>query len=102
QQNSLANAWADKAKLYYVKDSLLSVQYNKQLAGGKWNHMMDQVHIGYTGWNDPRTNRMPELTYVAGDAAARAAAFEEPVQKTAEDLLPKNIHGKVFFEQNGY
>jgi hypothetical protein len=44
---------------FYIQDSLLSLQYNKELAGGKWNHMMDQVHIGYTYWQQPDANSMP-------------------------------------------
>jgi Glycosyl hydrolase family 115 len=33
----------------YSQDSALASQYHK-LLGGKWDHMMDQTHIGYTGW----------------------------------------------------
>lgn len=59
-----ANAWADKVKELFNKDAELMKYYNKTIAGGKWNHMMDQVHIGYTSWNDPRTNIMPKVIYV--------------------------------------
>jgi hypothetical protein len=61
--------WADSAKAYYVKDSLLTIAYH-QVAGGKWNHMMDQTHIGYTGWQQPERNSMPDL---AGPYKAPAA-----------------------------
>ncbi|OMP78566.1 glycosyl hydrolase 115 family protein [[Flexibacter] sp. ATCC 35208] len=53
-------AWADSARSYYMRDSLLTVAYH-QVAGGKWNHMMDQTHIGYTGWQQPPVNKMPDL-----------------------------------------
>ena len=33
----------------YAADSALATTYHK-LLGGKWNHMMDQTHIGYTNW----------------------------------------------------
>ena len=33
----------------FAADSALSGAYHK-LLGGKWNHMMDQTHIGYTSW----------------------------------------------------
>jgi hypothetical protein len=33
----------------YAADSALASTYHK-LLGGKWNHMMDQTHIGYTTW----------------------------------------------------
>ena len=32
-------------------------EYNHTLAHGKWNHMMDQTRIGYTGWHDPPAKR---------------------------------------------
>lgn len=59
-----ANEWADKVKFYFSRDAELMKYYNLAIAGGKWNHMMDQVHIGYTSWNDPRTNIMPKVIYV--------------------------------------
>jgi len=31
------------------------------MAGGKWDHMMDQTHIGYTSWQEPRHNQMPAV-----------------------------------------
>ena len=30
------------------------------MANGKWNHMMSQTHIGYTSWQDPKTNIIPK------------------------------------------
>jgi hypothetical protein len=72
QQNGIANEWADKAKICFERDSLLTIHYNQQIAGGKWAHMMDQTHIGYTYWQQPPFNKMPELTYVeAGKTAAK-------------------------------
>lgn len=69
KKNVLANSWADSAARFYLADSLLSIRYNKDLAGGKWDHMMDQVHIGYTGWQEPARNRMPALVRVDPDPA---------------------------------
>src|ERR1051326_7849724 len=57
-----SNKTAEKVKQLYNDDSLLSVQYN-QLIDGKWNHMMDQTHIGYTYWQQPPVNKMPEVKY---------------------------------------
>ena len=56
-----ANAMADSVKADFLRDSLLSHQYNTDLAGGKWTHMMDQTHIGYTMWQEPRRNTMPKV-----------------------------------------
>lgn len=50
--NSDANIWADRVEAAFKRDSLLMAQYNHEIAGGKWNGMMTQKHIGYTSWND--------------------------------------------------
>ena len=41
------------------KDQRLTDYYNKQLAGGKWDGMMLDNHIGYTQWSIPDKNRHP-------------------------------------------
>ena len=64
-----ANAFADKVKECFVRDSVLTVHYNREIADGKWAHQMDQVRIGYTIWNDPRRNIMPKVEYVYNDEA---------------------------------
>ncbi len=42
-----------------AKDQRLTDYYNKQLAGGKWDGMMLDNHIGYTKWSIPDKNRHP-------------------------------------------
>jgi len=75
-----ANEWADKAKTCFERDSLLTVHYNKDIAGGKWAHTMDQTHIGYTYWQQPERNVMPKVEYV-----------DRPEPKE-----------KIFIEKDGY
>ena len=41
------------------KDQRLTDYYNKVLAGGKWDGMMLDNHIGYTQWSIPDKNRHP-------------------------------------------
>jgi len=62
-----ANIWADKVKEYYTRDSLLTYNYNHVISNGKWNHMMDQIHIGYRSWQEPRKSKMPDVVYVPVD-----------------------------------
>lgn len=59
--NPEANIWADRVISCFKRDSLLMLHYNHQISNGKWNHMMDQVHIGYTSWNNPPTQILPEV-----------------------------------------
>jgi hypothetical protein len=65
QGRTSANAEAALVRQLFKKDQDLSDYYNKKLAGGKWDHMMDQTHIGYTSWAPPRQNNMPRLTELA-------------------------------------
>jgi hypothetical protein len=64
QSRASANLYADTAKAKFFKDEELTQYYNKNLLDGKWNHMMDQTHIGYTNWNNPPVNKMPEVSYI--------------------------------------
>ena len=74
-QDVRANAWADKAKTCFERDSLLTIHYNQQIAGGKWAHMMDQTRIGYTDWQQPPFNIMPKVEYIA--ASSKTPLFIE-------------------------
>jgi hypothetical protein len=105
QKNSLANKYAERVKQLYLNDSLLSVKYNTEIAGGKWPHMMDQTHIGYTYWQQPRNNKMPEVKFVSPDSVMITnAAFvtTDTAGKTALPLIPKGTRGNVFYEKDGY
>jgi hypothetical protein len=47
------------------------------LAHGKWPHMMDQTHIGYTSWQQPNQNKMPEVKEIElPESAALGVAVE--------------------------
>ena len=65
-----ANGWADRVKVLYARDSVLTYHYNHVMSGGKWNHFADQKHIGYRSWQEPRVQTMPRVTYVEAPAAA--------------------------------
>lgn len=52
QGNPKANVWADECERFFKRDSLICDYYNHKMAGGKWNGMMTQKHIGYKSWND--------------------------------------------------
>jgi len=62
QGRASANDYAARVRDLFKADAELSEYYNHELAGGKWGHMMDQTHIGYTRWQQPPTNIMPTVT----------------------------------------
>lgn len=62
QNNPKANVWADECERLFKRDSLICDYYNHKMAGGKWNGMMTQKHIGYKSWNDDfEKDTCPEL-----------------------------------------
>jgi hypothetical protein len=75
QGRASANDYAARVRELFQADADLSATYNHILAGGKWDHMMDQTHIGYTGWQQPDTNVMPAVTEIqVGEAAKMGVA----------------------------
>jgi hypothetical protein len=77
-KDTLANRWADNAVSCFKRDSVLCADYNQNIANGKWNHIMDQVHIGYTSWYGPRYNKIPKLIRISpGDEKNGGFIFTE-------------------------
>ena len=70
-----ANQWADKVKECFLRDSLLTLHYHTDIAGGKWDYMMSQTHIGYTYWQQPPYNVMPEVTYISDKNVASSSVI---------------------------
>ena len=96
-QNKLmsANEYADRVKQLYINDSLISLQYHR-LNNGKWNHMMDQTHIGYTYWQQPEKQVMPAIQYVTG---GDSSVYDTTMKMRVADY-PKNQKGNIFIETN--
>ncbi len=76
-----ANAYAERAKQLFVKDSLMTAYYNYQMSGGKWQGMMQDKHMGYREWFMPDSNKLPEFTYVSVNEAKPS----EPTPPTVSD-----------------
>ena len=101
RKSPLANNNADAVKWAYNNDSLISAQYNA-IAGGKWNHMMDQTHIGYTYWQQPPRQRMPEVKYVPADSILEPPPEQDMLLVSSSAMIPKTDKGNVFYEEEGY
>jgi hypothetical protein len=96
------NSMADMVQKLYIKDSLLSVQYNT-LNNGKWSHMMDQTHIGYTYWQQPPRNRMPAVQILETQPVKpEPAVSREEKQNSTWYLIPATARGYAFYEVDGY
>ena len=93
QGRASTNDLRTRAQALFQADTALTTQYH-QLAGGKWNHMMNQTHIGYTTWDQPTTNVMPTVQQITVPAAASMGVALEgsttywPME-TAPAVLPE-------------
>lgn len=96
-----ANSYADKVKKLYANDSLITVEYHR-LNNGKWNHMMDQTHIGYTYWQQPPRQKMPAIKYVPADSVKEQGPLYDTTSLTAARLVPPGIRKNVFVEWDGF
>lgn len=94
QGRASTNSLAERVRKLFVEDSLISYHFNHVMANGKWNHMMDQTHIGYTYWQQPDYNSMPAVSYIEVPAAGGMGVAIEgsadwwPEQRS-EALLPE-------------
>lgn len=72
QGRSDANRAAQQASHWFKVDGELAAEYHR-LHDGKWNHMMDQINIGYTYWQQPDIEVMPAVSEVRPRTGASMA-----------------------------
>ncbi|RAK69339.1 glycosyl hydrolase 115 family protein [Hymenobacter edaphi] len=100
------NALAEQAKALFARDAEIKQRYHA-LAGGKWNHMMDQTHIGYTYWQQPPVDKMPEVLTLPADkttalAEPTVAAAANKAQPVLARPQPAAAGTGAFAEAGGY
>jgi len=61
QGRAATNGLADRVEDLFARDAELARIYNEDLGNGRWSHLMDQTHIGYTDWQEPAQNNMPAV-----------------------------------------
>ena len=77
QGRASTNAAADRVRELFRQDRSLTNYYNHQLAGGKWNHLMDQSHLGMHSWEPPVVDVMPSVAEVLLDDVSRVGVSIE-------------------------
>ena len=108
QGRASTNAEGARVRDLFRQDSAMSAYYNTQLAGGKWNHLMDQPHIGQYTWQPPRVNMMPAVSEllvpdsdaygvaIEGDESAWPDHYGDPVLPVFDSLNPRTSWVEVF------
>jgi len=85
QGRASTNRLAARVRELFREDAALTQRYHA-LNGGKWNHFMDQVHLGYTMWQQPAVNAMPAVSELqTPEAASMAVAIEGSSQVWQRD-----------------
>ncbi|OAA64554.1 hypothetical protein SPI_03201 [Niveomyces insectorum RCEF 264] len=84
EHRASTNDLAAAVQAAFAADKALKTRYHT-LLNGKWNHVMDQVHLGYTSWQDPSTDTIPRLSYLGGGGAGAGA--------TSSSLLGVAVQG---------
>lgn len=76
------NALADQVQQLFEQDYDLEAEYHT-LLDGKWDHIMDQTHVGYAYWQQPMQNTMPMITRVP----AKKQALPGPMRIALEGSM---------------
>jgi hypothetical protein len=98
QGRAAANDMADSARRLFERDAELTRRYEGHIAGGKWAHMMDQTHIGYTNWQEPPRNQMPRVDVIQVPAVAEMGVAVEgsdrwwPASRDSAVLPPFDVN----------
>jgi hypothetical protein len=102
QGRAETNMLAQRARELYARDAELCRQYNEDLAGGKWKHMMDQTHIGYTYWQQPDKQVMPEVREIDLPAEAITEEKDPATVESPDSRSPAAEMMSGFIESDGY
>jgi len=77
--SSAANLYDTQVQDAFMVDWALKNQYHTML-GGKWDHMMDQTHLGYYYWQQPMADTLPPTARVLTMSPALAGSMRLSVE----------------------
>jgi len=76
QGRSSTNGLAERARALFREDAELTRTWDA-MGGGRWRHMMDQTHLGYTYWQQPVADALPAVTELQLPEASRLGVAVE-------------------------
>lgn len=116
QGRASTNDMADKVQQLFSADTSLMGYFNRIFANGKWDHFMDQSHLGYTSWADPPFNSLRAIKLkqtevhagaimgvtVEGTEAVWPGASEKPALPDFDIFTRQKHYIEVFNKGNAY
>jgi hypothetical protein len=73
QGRASMNDMAVRTRQLFEADTSLMGYYNRDFAKGRWEHFMDQSHLGYTSWVDPPVNSLRAIKLIEKEVPEEAA-----------------------------
>ncbi|GFZ49819.1 hypothetical protein JCM24511_07222 [Saitozyma sp. JCM 24511] len=70
QGRTAANVFAKDAIAAFEQDANLTAAFHS-MEGGKWDHMLDQTHLRYTGSLEPLRDTLPPISFVQAGQPSR-------------------------------
>ncbi|CAN6674770.1 hypothetical protein TRVA0_064S00386 [Trichomonascus vanleenenianus] len=70
QKRSTTNKTAELVLADFKRDKKIADEYHS-LLDGKWNHMMEQTHLGYNYWQQPMRDLLPPLYWIQDSEATK-------------------------------
>jgi Glycosyl hydrolase family 115/Gylcosyl hydrolase family 115 C-terminal domain/Glycosyl hydrolase family 67 N-terminus len=101
---------ADCVRELFKRDRAMTDYYNKEMANGKWNHIMSQTHLGQFDWQPPRVDSMPLISEILpleiknfgvaieGDTSAWPEHYGDAILPTFESFYPTRSYIEIFAE----
>lgn len=108
QGRASTNLLAARVRELFRQDRAMSAYYNRELAGGKWEHLMDQTHLGQSSWEPPVVDAIPPLAEVMPADERRLGVaiegsldtwpdhFGDAVLPVFDSLQPRRSYLEVF------
>lgn len=102
------NLQAARVRVLFREDRVMSEYYNHKLAGGKWDHIMDQTHLGQFTWEPPVVDVMPAVSEVLpadeerfgvsieGDPSSWPGHYGDAVLPAFDSLQPRRSFVDVY------
>ncbi len=88
QGRASTNDMADMVESLFRTDTAMMGYFNRSFAGGKWNHFMDQAHLGYVNWADPPFNSLRAIKLKRTEADDEASMGVAP--EGSREVWPDN------------
>lgn len=79
EHRASTNDLAGDVQAAFATDKALKTRYHT-LLGGKWNHFMDQTHLGYNNWQEPSQDSIPKVTTLGAAGSSSGGLLGVSVQ----------------------